>query len=572
MGKQQTLHLGACAKTRSAALVKRALSLPAHGDNDRALAALSRAASVRPHDIGVLARVAAMLAELGRHGEAVAAWEKVNRLSPQNAHAAAGLGLALMGAGRTADALAWLCGACERHSGDAALFRLHARVLLALGLRAQAVGALLVALELEPAAASTHAALAIALLQEGHAQAALPHSVEAFSRESTGPNAATLSCILIDLGRDQEALAVSLLNVPGAAESVELLLNRSIALEGLGRIDEAITAAREAVAVSPDSAAAQHHLAATLLASGHLTAEAWAFYEGRARLSGAPTWPDPNRRWRGEDIAGKTVLLHAEQGLGDTIQFVRYAPMVAQRGARVILAVQPALVRLLQGTACVDQVVPTGPALPEYDLYCPLLSVPGLLGTSLDTIPPLLPYTRAFAAAAPSDLLRVGLVWAGSAGFADDRKRSISPSLLTPLLSVAGAQFYSLQVGNTDPLPDDVTNLAEGVADFADTAARLSGLDLVIAVDTAVAHLAATMGKPVWLLSRFRGCWRWLQGRDDTPWYPSMRIFRQTAPNDWPGVIENVRHALVSCIQGGQAVGRLSCSPERLQCATSSPR
>ena len=563
MAKQQTLHLRACAKTRSATLVERARTLHAHGDNDRALAALSRAVSVRPHDVGALARLAAMLAEAGRHGEAVAAWEQVNRLSPRNAHAATGLGLALMGAGRTADALAWLCGACEQHSGDAALFRLQARVLLALGLRAQAVGALLVALDLEPGAASTHAALAIALLQEGHAQAALPHSIEAFSRESTAPNAATLSCILIDLGRNQEALAVSVLDVPGAAESVELALNRSIALEGLGRIDEAITAARDAVAVSPHSAAAQHHLAATLLASGHLTAEAWALYEGRAGLSGAPTWPDPSRRWRGEDIARKTVLLHAEQGLGDTIQFVRYAPIVAQRGARVILAVQPALVGLLQGTACVDQVVPTGPALPEYDLYCPLLSVPGLLGTSLDTIPPPLPYTRAFAPAEPSGLLRVGLVWAGSAGFADDRKRSMQPSLLAPLLSVAGARFYSLQVGVADPLPDGVTDIVEGVADFADTAARLSGLDLVIAVDTAVAHLAATMGKPVWLFSRFRGCWRWLQGRDDTPWYPSMRIFRQIAPDDWPGVIQSVRDALVSRIQGDQAMARASCS--RLQ-------
>jgi tetratricopeptide (TPR) repeat protein len=572
VGNESRLYRGAAERGGATKQVERGLVLQRQGRHGDALAAFSRAAALRPRNAGLLGRVAATLAELGRHGEAVAAWEKVNRLSPMDVNAASGLALALMAAGRSADALAWLCGACDRHPRDASLFRLQARVLLTLGLRAQAIGALFMALELDPAVASTHAALAIALLQDGHAETALPYAHEALMREPAAPNAATLSCILIDLGRNEEALAVTSLDLPDAPGSVELFLNRSIALEGLGHGEEAITAARAALAAAPDRPAARHHLAATLLAAGELTPEAWALYEGRAGLAGAPTWPDPARRWRGQDLAGKTLLVHAEQGLGDTIQFVRYAPMLACRGARVILAVQPALVRLLRQTPAVDSIVAAGAALPEYDLYCPLLSLPGLLGTTLDTIPAVLPYALSPPTPARSGPLRVGLVWAGNPGFADDRKRSVDAALLGSLVAVQGARFYSLQFGHPGPLPDGITDLLAGVSDFADTAERIAELDLVIAVDTAVAHLAATMGKPVWLLSRFRGCWRWLQGRDDSPWYPSMRIFRQERPNDWPGVIDRVRKALAAQIEADQAAGRLSCNPERLQCATSSPR
>jgi hypothetical protein len=257
--------------------------------------------------------------------------------------------------------------------------------------------------------------------------------------------------------------------------------------------------------------------------------------------------------WAGEDPTGRTILLHAEQGYGDTIHFVRYAPLVARRGARVILAVQAPLLRLLRAVPGVDRVVSIGGALPPFDFVCPLLSLPRLFATTLDTIPPPLPYADPFPAGPDApDRLRVGLVWAGNPYFPLDSQRSLPDSALEGLAGIPRVQFYSLQMLKSSLPPNlGMIDLMEGVQDFADTAGRLAGLDLVIAVDTAVAHLAATMGKPVWLLSRFRGCWRWLHDRADSPWYPTMRIMRQTRPHDWSGVLAEIRRDLTAITEPG---------------------
>lgn len=505
---------------------------------------------------GSLAQMAAGLAQAGRHEDAVAVWQETNRRHPGNAFVAAGLGFALLAAERTPEALVWLCAACEAHPHDAGLLRLQAQALLASGLRGQAIGALFTALEIEPLAANTHAGLAIALFQEGQAGAALPFCEAAFQLEPSDANAATLSCVYIDLGRFEDALAATQRGGTKGENGFKVALNRSIALQGLGLVEGSIQAARQAVAIAPDSAIAKHHLAATLLGAGQLTAEAWSLYEARSGLPNAPAWPGPERRWTGAEIAGKTVLLHAEQGLGDTLQFVRYAPLVAARGARVVLAVQPALVRLLQGTPGVDEVIPAGGKLPSFDLYCPLLSLPGLLATSLETIPPALPYALELASRPHGQgPVRVGLVWAGSSTFADDRKRSIPPETIGQLGPLPGVEFHNLQFGaDAFPIPGMVDSIA-GAKDFADTAARIAGLDLVVSVDTAVAHLAATLGKPVWLLARYQGCWRWLHDRVDSPWYPSIRIYRQPAPNNWDTTLQRIRADLVdlACERLGDA-------------------
>ena len=285
------------------------------------------------------------------------------------------------------------------------------------------------------------------------------------------------------------------------------------------------------------------------LAAGHLTAEVWDHYEARLELK-AHKIPLSAKlvRWEGEDIRGRTIVLHAEQGLGDTLQFVRYAPLVAARGARVILVVQRALLRLLRDAPGVDELFAVGDDLPPFDVYCPLMSLPRVFGTTLATIPPVVAYSAIDTLGGPEpDFsrpgLRVGLVWAGNPQFITDRLRSLPLAELGVLAGVEGVQFYGLQYGPAQAPPPglEITNLMEGVGDFADTAALIAGLDLVIAADTAVAHLAATLGKPVWLLSRFRGCWRWLQGRADTPWYPSMRLYRQERPNEWQDALQQVR-------------------------------
>ena len=341
-------------------------------------------------------------------------------------------------------------------------------------------------------------------------------------------------------------------------------------LRALGHMPESLAAHDRAVAAAPGNAEFLFNRSTSYLMAGDY-ARGWDAYEWR--------WQNPAGRirdlgalWQGEDIAGRTILLHAEQGLGDTLQFVRYVPLVAARGARVVLEVQPALVRLFQAMPGVHRVIARGEALPPYDRHCPLLSLPRVFATRLETIPCHLPYLQAEADAIvawgtklPDDQgVRVGIVWAGSPHLNDaaahlfDLRRSISLAELAPLGDIAGVHLVSLQKDRPDgpswtPPGMNVIDLMPGVADFADTAALASNLDLVISVDTSVAHLAAGLGLPVWLLARYNGCWRWMQDRLDSPWYPGMRIFRQEHPMDWSGVIQRVRIDLETIAKEGSA-------------------
>jgi len=331
-----------------------------------------------------------------------------------------------------------------------------------------------------------------------------------------------------------------------------LWCNLGNALHAGGQPAEARAALERAVALDPEAVEPRFCRALTLLAQGDF-ARGWAEYEWRFRR--------PGRRdrgfgaaWRGEAIAGRTILLHAEQGQGDTIQFLRYVPMVAARGARVVLEVQPSVVRLARGVAGAAEVIAAGDPMPAFDAHCPLLSLPLALGTTLATIPAEVPYLAADPGDWPARLppgRRIGLCWAGAATehglpYPIDRRRSLDPALLAPLAGLPGAVFVSLQKDPGAPPPLPLADPMPAMRDFADTAALIQALDLVIAVDTAVGHLAGALGKPAWLLSRSDACWRWLQGRDDSPWYPTMRLFRQESPGDWPGVIARVAAALAS--------------------------
>jgi ADP-heptose:LPS heptosyltransferase len=252
------------------------------------------------------------------------------------------------------------------------------------------------------------------------------------------------------------------------------------------------------------------------------------------------------------------VLLLAEQGLGDTIQFVRYAPLIAALGAKVIVGVPASLKTLVSSVPGVSQVLSDGEPMPGFDLHCPMLSLPLAFETELATIPANIPYLRPvhervakWSARLPGDgRLRVGLCWAGNSKHQNDRNRSMSLDRLAAVLSVAGLDFVSVQKEVTEEdaalLRDrGVIPLGHEFADFSDTAAVVSMLDLVIAVDTSIAHLAGAMGKAVALLVPFSPDWRWLLDRTDSPWYPTMRIFRQSAIGDWDGVVERLRQELV---------------------------
>ena len=302
---------------------------------------------------------------------------------------------------------------------------------------------------------------------------------------------------------------------------------------------EAIAALEKVCALQPDDAEARFDLALALLRDGDF-ARGWKEFEWRLRhphLNLARDFTQP--QWRGQDIAGQTILLHAQGGFGDVLQFVRYAPLVAQRGAKVLLECKAELVSLLQSVKGVQAVISRGQALPPFDWHSPLPSLPLAFGTSLETIPADVPY---LSPPPPAQALwkqrvgegpsfKIGLVWAGRSF------QSNHLQIFAPLGKIPGVRFFSLQKGpqsvQQPPAGMDLKDFTADLRDFADTAALIQQMDLVIGVDTAVVHLAGALAKPVWVLIPCRSDFRWLLDRCDSPWYPTMRLFRQIRPGDW---------------------------------------
>ncbi len=365
---------------------------------------------------------------------------------------------------------------------------------------------------------------------------------------------------LVKLNRPAEALAVydkALTIAPGNAQ---LLTNRAVALRRLDRPSEAVVSASAALVSRPDFAKARFVDSVARLTLGDFGA-GWRGYESRWAVGALAS----QRReftvplWLGkESLSGKTILLHAEQGFGDTLQFVRYAALVAARGARVVLEVQPELVRLLSRTAGGETVLARGEPLPRFDFHCPLLSLPLAFATELATIPSDIPYiaptdedVAAWRERMPARRPRVGLVWSGERSHDNDLNRSLRLETLLPLLDAPGVAFVSLQheVREEDfcllRRCPHVLQVGQDFRNFADTAAAIASLDVVITVDTAVAHLAGALGKLLFLLLPFAADFRWLRERCDSPWYPTARLFRQPQFGNWQGVVETLRHELM---------------------------
>jgi tetratricopeptide (TPR) repeat protein len=343
---------------------------------------------------------------------------------------------------------------------------------------------------------------------------------------------------------------------PGLADAS---LNLGYLLEEEGDAPGAMQCYRNAIAARPDFAKAHVNLALQSLLTGDFT-NGWEEYEWRLRLPNlAQKWPYPGRtRWHGEDLAGKVILLYAEQGFGDAIQFARYVPLVAERGGRVILVCQPKLQALFESIAGPSAVMSSGEP-PEFDVCCSLLSLPRLFGTTLQTIPAAVPYLRPSEervrkwkarVAAASPALKVGLYWSTESKTKISPRKSLGFEMLSPLAGIPGVAFFSLQRGDAaaqaarPPQGMTVFDPTAELADFADDAALISALDLVISIDTATAHLAGALGRPVWTLVHFPAEWRWLLGRDDSPWYPTMRLFRRSRTEAWSDVVARVGQAL----------------------------
>ncbi|MBO0736770.1 MAG: tetratricopeptide repeat protein [Alphaproteobacteria bacterium] len=511
------------------------------------------------------------LRALGRLAEAEASYREAVQLRPNYPEAHSNLGNALRALGRPGEAEASYREALRlRPNYPEAYYNLGA-ALIDLGRLVEAEASYREALRLSPNYPEAHSNLGHALCDLGRPAEAEASCREALRLRPNNPQAHNnLGVALNDLSRAAEAEASYREALRLRPNYPEVHSNLGSALYALGRLTEAEASFREALRLRPNYPEAHDNLGHALLLAGRFE-EGWKEYEWRWKTktlsSSARDFSAP--LWRGEAIADRTILLHAEQGLGDTLQFCRYAPLIG-RGAGIILEVQAPLVRLLSRLPGVMKIGARGESLPPFDLHCPLMSLPLAFRTTLDTIPAATPYLSADPSLAANwrerlvglDGPRIGLVWAGQArsnfpaAAAVDRRRSIALKALAPLAEVSGVSFVSLQKDGpaaqaANPPPGMVLHDFTGkLHDFEDTAALIVNLDLVISVDTSVAHLAGALGKPVWLLNRFDTCWRWLLNRDDSPWYPTLRQFRQPRPGDWNSAVCAARDALHRLMAG----------------------
>ncbi|WP_255360618.1 tetratricopeptide repeat protein [Magnetospirillum sp. XM-1] len=364
-----------------------------------------------------------------------------------------------------------------------------------------------------------------------------------------------LGLTLNALGRIAEAISMLEKAIAMNPQDPELHYNLGCSLQDDGQTLPAIAAHRQAIALRPDYAAAHWNLSHSLLRAGEF-AEGWREYEWRWQtVQTADTYSQP--AWTGDAAAGRTLLIWEEQGLGDTIQFIRFAPLLAKQGWKVVVVVQKPLKRLLDGLPGVE-IVARGEALPHFDVHAPMLSLPRLLGVTADAVPAPAPYLAADSARialwaerlGSREGMRVGLVWQGNPTAKVDKGRSIPLACLAPLAAIPGVRLISLQknegVEQLDCLPAGMTvetlgaDFDAGPGAFLDSAAVMMNLDLVVTSDTAIAHLAGALGRPVWVLLQAVPDWRWLDGRADCPWYSNMRLFHQEAAGDWDGLAARV--------------------------------
>lgn len=338
-------------------------------------------------------------------------------------------------------------------------------------------------------------------------------------------------------------------------DSVGAEFNIGNVLRLQGKVREARVRYQRALQLQPESVDARWNLSLLDLLEGDYAA-GWPLYETRHERPTPNLRRFPKPQWKGEPLGGARILLHAEQGLGDTLQFLRYVPMVVAAGGQVFIDVPQQICRLAAQIPDVAAVIATGEPVPDHELQCPLMSLPLAFQTTLDSIPSRVPYLTvpedAQRAAAqrtwPEHGLRAGLVWGTTPRSFEDSDRSIPLALFESMLSTKDTQFFSLQLGSQaaqlGAIQNQITDLSVAIADFADTAALVSHLDLVITVDTSVAHVAGALGKPTWVLLPFSSDWRWLTHREDSPWYPTVRLLRQQHPRNWAALLERVQSGL----------------------------
>jgi tetratricopeptide (TPR) repeat protein len=547
-------------------------SLAMEGKNEAALASYEQAMGLRPKLAEAEFAAGFVLSRLDRPKEAERRYRRALVLRPDFAAAWMNLGVLLREEGRDIYAEAALKRAVKLRPD-----LISGWVNLALVERERnhmeaAEACLQKAIELDPEQVETQIAWCQLCSKRGDRVGAWGWLRSALARYAEHPEALNMKGILLH-GEGHFAEAIEAFEQAEAVGHLAASSNRGNSLLDMGRMDEALAAHELAVARDPKHPGAQYNLALTQIRMGDWQ-RGWQGYEARWHFREVHRRPRMFRqpRWRGESLQGQRVLLHAEQGLGDTIQFCRFAALVAARGGFPVLQVQQPVERLMRSLALVQsgraEIAPLGAGSEglRFDLECPLMSLPAVFGTTPDTVP----WEGAYLAA-DSELvakqtaqmevrsgqnskqgggrggLRVGVAWAGNPRYKADAQRSMHLNTLTPLLRVEGVEWVSLQKGKAAEQIGELDNdihLRDGSnrdLDLADTAATVARLDLVITTDTCIAHLAGAMGKPVWILLPHLADWRWGNEGDATPWYPTARLYRQAAPGNWEGLLARVR-------------------------------
>ena len=512
------------------------------------------------HQIAAHLKLGKRLHASGRLGEAGQVYSQILAAAPDHAETLDMMGVLYLQSGQPAQALGWLDRALAARDSNADVHLHRAQTLLALNRPEEARDAAKRAIHRKRGLAEAHQALGRALLMAGDHQTAMKCFKEAIRLKPD------LLDGLNDLGTAQHHAnqldeAVKTLTRAAAKEPREptILLNLSSALKSIGRFEDAEAKVSAAARLAPENPHVLYNKALLMLLLGRFE-DAWPGWDQRFHTGEVAPFATRKPVWRGEPLEGRTLLIHAEQGLGDTIQFCRF-PLPSD--GPVILAVQPRIVRLISSLPGVPRVVPWNDP-PAFDLICPMMSLPALAGMTADTIPARIPYlfaeheaTTRWAERIGSRGFRVGIAWQGNPNRREDNGRSMELRHFGVLSAIPNVRLISLQKdagaeqvsdqGDVEVLAQDFDSGPDG---FIDTAAIMMNLDLIITSDTAIAHLAGALGRPVWVALRAVPDWRWLLDRSDSPWYPTMRLFRQTTRDDWSTVFAEIRDTLSAIVAG----------------------
>ncbi len=534
------------------------------GKIDIAIQSYSNAIMFDPNLADAYANIAVLLHNQDKFEASIPYYRRALQLNPDRAETYYNLGIGMSRIGRLDQALACYQQVIWLQPDREISYYICGTILHQLNQLPEAISYYRQAIALKPDYAEPYCNLGVLLARQGNLTEAIACYQKAIA---INPKIAEVH---INLGAAYMAQGKVIEAIGSYQEAIAINPNDAITYSNLGNayleqgmLPEAIASCQQALSVQPDHADAHLNLGLALLLSGDLRS-GFTEYEWRYSCAEVQRPQLPlSQLWDGNDLEGKEILVYSEQGLGDTIQFIRYLRLLEARGGKVYFVCHPSLQRLFTTVAGIHQLLPK---VAHLDLYAPLLSLPHILGTTLETIPDQVPYLSVPTEIQPPIILeaaqkqphlkvqlKVGLVWFSNNPNPNSSKRSCPFSHFLKLFDIPSISFYSLQkdllATDRDLLTQNrekVMDLSDRLEDFAVTAAIIEQLDLVISIDTAVAHLAGAIAKPVWLLIPFAPDWRWLLKRDDSPWYPTMRLFRQDSPNDWEGVVNKVYDALQS--------------------------